>query len=235
MLVAARAGARPSCWPSCSSSRRRRSSGCAPSWPRRTTRPGTASSWPGSPAATATRPHADLTPVRRALPARRPAGPAVAARRSRRWRSSPTSSRSRAPRSPSIRGVDPDGVLRTLQARGYVDEVARDTGPGPGDPVRHDADVPREARPRLASPTCRRSPSSSPAPTWSRRSSTACGSPIADGPSPTCPTPPDWTVEPEPPLWEQWAEQERRSSRRASGCRRCWRHAGGAAGGSART
>jgi segregation and condensation protein B len=30
----------------------------------------------------------------------------------------------------SIRGVDPDGVLRTLQARGYVDLVGRDTGPG---------------------------------------------------------------------------------------------------------
>jgi segregation and condensation protein B len=30
----------------------------------------------------------------------------------------------------SIRGVDPDGVLRTLQARGYVTEVARDNGPG---------------------------------------------------------------------------------------------------------
>jgi len=30
----------------------------------------------------------------------------------------------------SIRGVDPDGVLRTLQARGYIAEVGRDTGPG---------------------------------------------------------------------------------------------------------
>ena len=30
----------------------------------------------------------------------------------------------------SIRGVDPDGVLRTLQARGYITEVGRDTGPG---------------------------------------------------------------------------------------------------------
>lgn len=30
----------------------------------------------------------------------------------------------------SIRGVDPDGVLRTLQARGYIDEVGRDPGPG---------------------------------------------------------------------------------------------------------
>lgn len=30
----------------------------------------------------------------------------------------------------SIRGVDPDGVLRTLQARGYLDAVGRDSGPG---------------------------------------------------------------------------------------------------------
>lgn len=30
----------------------------------------------------------------------------------------------------SIRGVDPDGVLRTLTARGYVHEVGRDSGPG---------------------------------------------------------------------------------------------------------
>jgi segregation and condensation protein B len=30
----------------------------------------------------------------------------------------------------SIRGVDPDGVLRTLQGRGYVDVVGRDPGPG---------------------------------------------------------------------------------------------------------
>lgn len=30
----------------------------------------------------------------------------------------------------SIRGVDPDGVIRSLQARGYIDEVGRDDGPG---------------------------------------------------------------------------------------------------------
>ena len=30
----------------------------------------------------------------------------------------------------SIRGVDPDGVLRTLQSRGYIDVVGRDGGPG---------------------------------------------------------------------------------------------------------
>ena len=30
----------------------------------------------------------------------------------------------------SIRGVDPDGVLRTLQGRGYIDVVGHDSGPG---------------------------------------------------------------------------------------------------------
>ena len=30
----------------------------------------------------------------------------------------------------SIRGVDVDGVIRTLQQRGYIDELSRDTGPG---------------------------------------------------------------------------------------------------------
>ena len=30
----------------------------------------------------------------------------------------------------SIRGVDPDGVLRTLQGRGYIDVVGHDHGPG---------------------------------------------------------------------------------------------------------
>ncbi|HKA03694.1 MAG TPA: SMC-Scp complex subunit ScpB [Acidimicrobiales bacterium] len=30
----------------------------------------------------------------------------------------------------AIRGVDPEGVMRTLQSRGYITEVARDPGPG---------------------------------------------------------------------------------------------------------
>lgn len=30
----------------------------------------------------------------------------------------------------SIRGVDPDAVLRTLQMRGYIDQAGRDPGPG---------------------------------------------------------------------------------------------------------
>ena len=32
----------------------------------------------------------------------------------------------------AIRGVNVDGVMRTLQQRGYIDEVGRDPGPGPG-------------------------------------------------------------------------------------------------------
>ena len=76
----------------------------------------------------------------------------------------------------SIRGVDPDGVIRTLQARGYIDEVGRDTRPGPGGAVRHDRRSSSRSSGSTRSTTCRRSPSSSPAPTSSRRSSTACGS-----------------------------------------------------------
>ena len=68
-------------------------------------------------------------PVRRAVPRPRPASCGSPARRSKRSPSSPTSSRSRAPIA-SIRGVDPDGVLRTLQGRGYIDQVGRDPGPG---------------------------------------------------------------------------------------------------------
>jgi segregation and condensation protein B len=30
----------------------------------------------------------------------------------------------------AIRGVDPDAVMRTLQARGYISEISRDDGPG---------------------------------------------------------------------------------------------------------
>lgn len=30
----------------------------------------------------------------------------------------------------AIRGVDPDGVIRTLAARGYIEEIGRDDGPG---------------------------------------------------------------------------------------------------------
>ena len=43
----------------------------------------------------------------------------------------------------SIRGVDPDAVLRTLTARGYVAQVGRRQRAGPGHPVRHHRAVPR--------------------------------------------------------------------------------------------
>ena len=49
----------------------------------------------------------------------------------------------------AIRGVNVDGVMRTLQQRGYVEEVGRDPGPGPGRPLRHHPALPRAARPRL--------------------------------------------------------------------------------------
>jgi segregation and condensation protein B len=50
----------------------------------------------------------------------------------------------------SIRGVDPDGVLRTLQARGYIDEVGRDQGPGQAILYGTTRHLPREARPGVA-------------------------------------------------------------------------------------
>src|SRR4029078_7312864 len=34
------------------------------------------------------------------------------------------------PQVASIRGVHPDGVIRALQAGGYIDEIGRDPGPG---------------------------------------------------------------------------------------------------------
>ena len=48
----------------------------------------------------------------------------------------------------SIRGVDPDGVLRTLQGRGYIDVAGRDPGPGQAVLYGTTLAVPREARAR---------------------------------------------------------------------------------------
>ena len=167
-----------------------------------TTRPATASSWSRSPAATATRPHADLAPyVERFLldgQRARMSGAALETLAIVAYKQ-PISRAQIA----SIRGVDPDGVLRTLQARGYVTEVARDTGP-----ARRSCSAPRRRSSRSSAstrwPTCRRSPSSCPAPRSSRRSSTACASiRPALTPSPVTDLRP--TRRREPPLWEQWA------------------------------
>ena len=50
--------------------------------------------------------------------------------RSKHSRSSPTSSRSRGMQISAIRGVNVDGVVRTLEHRGYIGEVGHDPGPG---------------------------------------------------------------------------------------------------------
>ena len=72
-------------------------------------------------------------------------------------------------RSPSIRGVDPDGVVRTLQPRGYI----APRSPATPVPVRRCCGARRRCSSRSSastrSPTCPRSASSCPAPTWSRR------------------------------------------------------------------
>ena len=175
-----------------------RSSGCASSWPRPTTRPGTASNWSRSPAAIATRSHADLAPYveRFLLDGQRARMSAAALETLAIVAYKQPLSRGQIA---SIRGVDPDGVLRTLQARGYVTEVARDTGSGPGDHVRHHAVVPREARAQLAV---------GPAADRRVRARRRCRRGARARPcESTCPRPTDAPAERrlEPPLWEQWA------------------------------
>ena len=126
-----------------------RRASCAPSWPRSTTTTAAASCSCGSPAATASR----------ATPTSRPTSsgscstasrPGCRPPRSRRWRSSPTSSRSRVPRSPRSAASTSTASLRTLQ-RAWLHRRGRPRSrPGPGGAVRHHAAVPRAARPRLA-------------------------------------------------------------------------------------
>ena len=48
----------------------------------------------------------------------------------------------------AIRGVNVDGVMRTLQLRGFIEEIGKDPGPGSGGAVRHHLAVPRAARAR---------------------------------------------------------------------------------------
>ncbi len=77
----------------------------------------------------------------------------------------------------AIRGVNVDGVMRTLVQRGYVDEVARD--PGPGQAVLFGTTatfLERLGLDSLERPAARWA-SSCPAPRWSRPSSRACACP----------------------------------------------------------
>ena len=90
----------------------------------------------------------------------------------------------------SIRGVDPDAVLRTLQGRGYVEQRGRDDGPGqavlwgrPRSFWKSSASTPLTS--------CRRWPNSCPMPRSSRRSRQPCASHPSNpmGPVPTVPRP----------------------------------------------
>ena len=68
--------------------------------------------------------------------------------RSRRWRSSPTSSRSPAGRSRPSAASSVESTLATLVQRGYVEEVGRDPGPGLAVLYGTTSAVPRAPRPR---------------------------------------------------------------------------------------
>ncbi len=142
----------------------------------------------------------------------------------------------------AIRGVDADGVLRTLVQRGYVAEVARDPGPGQAVLYGTTRDLPGAARPRLARATCPRWASSCPAPRWSRPSSRACACPTTTtwwpprpGPDPGHRRPrADEDGEPEDPE-DTEGDDRRLSPSRANGCRRSWPGPGSAAAGSVRS
>ena len=171
--------------------------------------------------------------LRRALPAQRPAGPAV-----RRRAGDAGDRRLQAADLAGADRLDPRRRPRRRAAHAAVARLHRRRRPRPGTrpgrAVRHHDRVPRAARPRLDSPTCRRSPSSSPAPTSSRRWRPACASDDSQTrASAEIDHGDDAETRPEPPLWEQRRRARARSA--ASGCRRCSPPPGGAAGGCARS
>ena len=120
---------RPSCWPSCSSARSPTSSGGATSWPPATRPQARGFELVRVAGGYRYQTHPDLTPyVERFLlhdQRARLSGAALETLAIVAYKQ-PISRAQIA----SIRGVDPDGVLRTLQGRGYIDAVGRDPGPG---------------------------------------------------------------------------------------------------------
>ena len=149
------------------------------SWPPSTTRPAAASRSCRWPAATGTRP----------IPTwRRTSSGSCSTASARGCRRRARDAGDRRLQAADLAGADrrrsaastSTACCARCSARGYIDEVGRDPGPGPGGAVRHDAGVPRDSSASTRSPTCRRSASSCPAPTSSRRSSAACAS--TDGP-----------------------------------------------------
>ncbi|MEZ5268378.1 MAG: SMC-Scp complex subunit ScpB [Microthrixaceae bacterium] len=74
----------------------------------------------------------------------------------------------------AIRGVNVDGVIRTLTQRGYIGEVGQDPGPGqamPSAPPRSSSN----GSGSTPSTSCRPWGTSFPTRTWSNCSSTVCG------------------------------------------------------------
>ena len=164
----------------------------------------------------------------------------------------------------SIRGVNVDGVVRTLEQRGYIAEIARDPGPGQAVLFGTTAHVPRAHGPGLARrpaaggrlrPRRRRGRGARGRPAGRDRrpidpSSSTESSPIREPTaSPTTRRagrrPRRSRTEPCPTTTTSSTTSStttmttsrgcRRSSTTASGCRRCWPGPGSAAGGSART
>ena len=173
ILMVAESRSSRSCWPSSSRCRPRGSRSCAASWPtqyeadeRGFVLVAVAGGW-------RFQSHARSGAVRRAVRARGPVGPAVGRRardaRHRRLQAAGVAGPGRRHPRRERRRRDAHAAAARLHRGGRPATRAR-----PGGAVRHHAAVPREARPRTPSTTCRRSASSCPAPTSSRRSSRAC-------------------------------------------------------------
>ena len=117
----------PRCWPSSSSGRWPRWRGSAPSWPP--SAPGGGSSWPRWPAATGSRPILISPPTSSATSSRashaRLSGAALETLAVIAYKQPVTRSQLSA-----VRGVDVDGVVRSLLDRGYIEEVGRTEGVG---------------------------------------------------------------------------------------------------------
>ena len=221
---------RRTCWPSSWSSPWSPSSSSAPRLAARVRGGGArVRRWCASPAATATR-AIRIWPPTSSASCWRASRPACRRPRWRPWPSWPTSSPSPGRRSRPIRGVDPDAVLRTLQSRGYVDQVGRDPGSGPGRAVGHDPALPRAAGPRLGGrpashrrlrPRSRGGRGTGGRPAAGARRATLLGPTVDDGAGSS--------------RRADGSPSSRGRLRRGSACRRCWRNGGTAAAGCART
>ena len=200
-------------------------------WPRRsaTGRPGCGSCWSTWPPATRRRPRASSCASSAAAGGSTPAtgsprwssGSCWTARRAgcpgprwRPWRSSPTGSRSPGPGSPAVRGVNVDGVIRTLMSRGLIEDVGTD--PDTGGLLYRTTDLFLERLGLSICRSCRRS---------ARCCPTSTGSTMSDPENP--PRKPRegeraTTSGRRPAAGRAPPTRRGRTARTASGCRRCW-------------